>query len=174
MAGCDHRRMDLRALISLVAAALACLAIAACGGDENSGDSADPGIPGGADPEAARVIDDWATALRDGDVEAAAGYFEIPSVAQNGTPRLELDSREAVLAFNEALPCGAELIRAEEHAGYTLATFELTERPGEGTCGDGVGNEASTAFLIEDGKIVEWIRAAGDAAPEESLEGPVI
>ena len=71
-------------------------------------------IPGGADPEAAQVIDEWSTALREGDVEAAAEYFELPSVAQNGTPPLELESREDVIAFNEALPCGAELVRAEE------------------------------------------------------------
>jgi hypothetical protein len=150
-------------------------ALSACGGDPSSDDSGDSGIPGGADPDSARVIDEWSTALREGDVQAAADYFEVPSVAQNGTPRLELDSRRDVVAFNDALPCGAELIRAEAHAGYVLATFELTERPGEGTCGPGVGNEASTAFLIEDGKIVEWIRAADDLLPEEeSVEGPVI
>lgn len=170
------RQRGLRGVISatVLIAALA-LPLSACGGGSSSDDSDRSGIPGGADPDSARVIDEWSTALREGDVQAAADYFEIPSVAQNGTPRLELDSRRDVVAFNEALPCGAELIRAEEHAGYVLATFELTERPGEGSCGEGVGNEASTAFLIQDGKIVEWIRAAGDALPdEESVESPVI
>jgi hypothetical protein len=153
---------------------LCALALAACGGAEDEEGSGGAEIPGGADPEQARVIEEWSTALREGDVEAAADHFEIPSVAQNGTPPLELDSRADVVAFNDALPCGAELIRAEEHGGYTLATFELTERRGGGECGAGVGTEARAAFLIEDGLIVEWIRAAGDSAPERPAEGPVI
>jgi SnoaL-like domain len=147
-------------------------AAAGCGGDENGSD--EPEIPGGADPEAARVIDEWSTALREGDVEAAAEFFEIPSVAQNGTPPLPLDNREAVVAFNEALPCGAELVRAEERGEYVIATFELTERPGEGECGDGVGNEARTAFRIVDGLITEWIRAAEDLQPEPPADEPVV
>ena len=107
------------------------------------------------------MIDDWAMALADGDVEAAAGYFEVPSVAQNGTAPLQLESKRDVLLFNASLPCGAKLTRAEAHGRYVLATFELTERPGPGECGDGVGLEARTAFLIEDGEISEWRRAPG-------------
>ena len=34
----------------------------------------------------------------------------------------------------------------------------LTERPGRGKCGTGVGNEAYTAFLIRRHKIVQWRR----------------
>ena len=137
-------------------------------------DSDEAEVPGGADPDATRVIEDWATALREGDVEAAAEYFELPSVAQNGTPPLELDSRRDVILFNRALPCGAELIRAEEDGRFTVATFELTERPGPGECGDGVGNEAKTAFVIEDGLITEWIRAADEPLTEPPAEGPVV
>ena len=77
------------------------------------------------------MIDDWAAALSEGDVEAAADYFALPSIAQNGTPPLDLESREDVIAFNEALPCGAELVEATEEDGrFIVATFELTERPG--------------------------------------------
>ena len=103
-----------------------CAALAACG----DGDSGGQEVPGGADSEAVEVIDDWSTALRDGDVEAAAEFFDVPSLAQNGTPPLELSSRQEVIEFNEALPCGAELVRAEAHGRFVLATFELTERPG--------------------------------------------
>jgi hypothetical protein len=142
-------------LLSALAIAPAAAIASGCGGE-------DAVVPGGADPEAARVIDEWSTALREGDIEAAADYFEIPSIAQNGTPALALDSREDVLLFNRALPCGAELIRAEDDGDYTIATFELTERPGAGECGAGVGTEARTAFGIEDGLIVRWIRAAGE------------
>ncbi len=41
-------------------------------------------IPGGADPEKVEVIVGWAKAESSGDNEAAAGYFAIPSIAQNG------------------------------------------------------------------------------------------
>ena len=43
-----------------------------------------PKVAGDADPADVRVIDAWVTALRHGDVDAAAGYFAIPSVAENG------------------------------------------------------------------------------------------
>lgn len=158
-----------RTRLAFAAALLAVALGAGCGGDEGG----DPGIPGGADDDDVRVIEEWSTALREGDVEAAADYFALPAIAQNGTPPLELESREAVVAFNAALPCGAELIRAEPRGRYTVATFELTERPGEGTCGPGVGTEARTAFVIRDGEIAAWIRAA-DELPPPSAEGPVI
>ena len=131
-------------------------------------------IPGGADPEAVEVIDEWSATLREGDVEGAADYFKLPSIAQNGTPAVQLETREEVVAFNRALPCGAELTRAVTDGPYTVATFELTERPGPGPgdCGTGAGETAKTAFLIEDGLIVRWLRAPVDTAPP--ADGPVV
>ena len=161
----------MRPLIALTTLAAVAMVALGCGSDDEPEGS---DVPGGADPEATRVIEDWATALREGDVEAAAEYFELPSIAQNGTPPLELESREEVVLFNRALPCGAELIRAEEDGRFTVATFELTERPGPGECGAGVGNEAKTAFVIEDGLITEWIRAADEPLTEPPAEGPVV
>ncbi len=111
--------------------------------------------------------------MREGDIEGAAEYFELPSVAQNGTPPLPLETRDEVIAFNEALPCGAELVEAVDHAGFVIATFELTERPGEGECGPGAGEEAKTAFQIEDGKITEW-RRVPDEGIEPAPEGPIV
>jgi hypothetical protein len=153
-----------------VLAALAIAFLTGCGGED---DSDEPAVPGGADPEAVRVIDDWSATLRDGDVEGAAKYFALPSVAQNGTPPIPLATREDAIQFNEALPCGAELIRAEEEGGFVVATFELTERPGPGECGAGVGVEAKTAFVIEDGLIAEWRRVAGDEV-QPAPEGDVL
>jgi hypothetical protein len=144
---------------------------AGCGGGGD--DSREPEIPGGADPDAAQVIDDWSRTLTEGDVEGAADYFELPSIAQNGTPAVPLETREDVIAFNESLPCGAELVKAEDDGKFTVATFELTERPGEGECGPGVGQEAKTAFVIEDGHIAEWRRVAGDAVQPEP-QGPLV
>jgi hypothetical protein len=140
-----------------------------CGRD----DSEKSDIPGGADPEAVQVIDDWSRTLMEGDVEGAAEYFALPSVAQNGTPPIPIETRGQAVAFNEALPCGAELVAAEEDGEFIIATFELTERPGVGECGAGVGEEAKTAFVIEDGKIVEWRRVVGDEV-EPAPEAPIV
>jgi hypothetical protein len=136
------------------------LTLTACGDDE-------PDIPGDADPAAVAVIDDWSTKLREGDVEAAAAMFAIPSVAQN-VLTIRIESLADARRFNASLPCGAELIRAEPDEDLVLATFRLTERPGPGSCGSGAGETAQTAFLIEDGEIVEWRRVITDEelAPE--------
>ncbi|MGZ5419634.1 MAG: hypothetical protein ACXWES_03865 [Solirubrobacterales bacterium] len=152
--------------IALVVAAV----LAGCGG----GDSAEQGsakVPGGGDSADVEVIDAWADALRSGDVEKAASYFELPSLAENGTPPLKLDTRAKALAFNKSLPCGAKLTRATSAGRFTTATFTLTDRPGGG-CGPGTGGTARTTFVIEDGKITEWRRVADE--PETPLGGQAI
>ncbi len=103
------------------------------------------------------VIEGWTEALSEGDVAAASDYFAVPSVAQNGTAPLTLRTRDDITAFNRSLPCGAELVRARPAGRFIAATFRLTERPG-GSCGPGSGNLARTAFVIENGKIVQWRR----------------
>src|SRR5215208_6636591 len=63
---------------------LAMLALTACGGGD-SGSTSTSGAtttPGNADPTDVEVIDGWVTSLRHGDVDAAAGYFALPSVAE--------------------------------------------------------------------------------------------
>jgi hypothetical protein len=133
--------------------------LASCGGDDDDAETTTNAIPGGADPEAVEVIDNWATALRAGDVDGAAGHFAIPSVVQNAGPAIEIADAADARAFNASLPCGAVLIFARPLDNLVVATFRLTERPGPGTCGSGVGHRASTAFGIDaDGKIAEWRR----------------
>ena len=51
------------------------------------------------------------------------------------------------------------------HDSFVVATFKLTERPGRGSCGDGVDQLAATVFLIENHHIVQWLRAADPAQP---------
>ena len=154
-----RRRVTARA--PSVGAALAALAIfAGCGG--GSADQRES-VPGGAAAGDVEVIDAWSDALRAGDVEQAASYFKLPSLAENGTPPLRLDTRAKILAFNESLPCGAKLVRATSTGRFTTATFELTDRPGGG-CGPGTGSTARTAFAIEDGKISEWRRVPDEPA----------
>jgi hypothetical protein len=141
----------LAALLALVP-----LALAGCGGTTSPATTHH--VAGNADPADVHVIDAWVTALRHGDVDTAAGYFAIPSVAENGPVLLHIRSLDDARRFNESLPCGARLIRAETAGAYTTATFRLTERPGPGVCGQGTGGIAKTSFVIRDGKIAQWRR----------------
>jgi hypothetical protein len=176
--------MGLRArpLLSLLLCfGLIAAPIAGCGGggdgtSSNGGtvstpsQGAAPRIAGDADPGDVRVIDAWVTTLRHGDVDAAARYFAIPSVAENGVP-VHIRSLDDARLFNESLPCGARLIRAETAGDFTTATFRLTERPGPGLCGSGTGQTAQTSFVIRDGKIAQWRRvgpAGAQGAPSQS------
>jgi hypothetical protein len=158
-----------RAISAVVA--LSVVAFSGCG----SSDDESTTIPGEADADAVQVIKGWADDLRSGDVPAASERFAIPTVVQNGTPALRLTDRRQVEAFNQSLPCGAKLTDAVSSGKYTIATFELTERPGPGECGGGVGDTAKTAFVIHDGKITEWRRVV-DRGPVTEPESttPVI
>jgi hypothetical protein len=157
--------------LAALALATALSLIIGCGGD--SGETEDTEIPGGADHEAVRVIRDWVDELRAGHVAAAASYFAFPSIVENGTPPVTLQTRDDAVAFNRSLPCGAKLIRATPFGRYIAATFRLTERPGAGSCGSGTGNLARTAFIIREGKITQWRRlpdpGEGGAAPQEPI-----
>ncbi len=150
--------------------ALVVLALSGCGSSDQESD-----VPGDADADAVRVIKGWADELRAGDVPAASERFAIPSVVQNGTAPLRLTNRSQVEAFNRSLPCGAKLTEAVSSGKYTIATFELTERPGPGDCDGGVGDTAKTAFVIDDGRITEWRRVV-DRGPvtEPESTAPVI
>jgi limonene-1,2-epoxide hydrolase len=165
--------LGIRPIAALVALALAPAALPACGWGGGSDEPADAGrgLAGDADPEAVEVIAEWSDALRGGDVDAAAELFAIPSVAQNGLS-FRINSREAALAFNRSLPCGARLVKAEDEGALTTATFRLTERPGPGSCGRGTGEIAITAFRIRDGEIVEW-RRVPSPSPGPSAPGQV-
>jgi limonene-1,2-epoxide hydrolase len=147
---------------ALLAGIVIMITLAGCGGGGGSESGGEPKIAGDADPGDIRVIDAWVTALRRGDVDAAARYFAIPSVAENGPLLLHIESLDDARRFNESLPCGARLVRAATQGQFTTATFRLTERPGPGICGPGAGNTAKTSFVIRDGKIVEWRRVGAD------------
>ena len=149
-----------------VLAALALTVVTGCGSSRQSTG------PGGADPQAVQVIKQWVDELRAGDVQAASDRFAIPAIVANGTPPLRLTDRQEILQFNESLPCGAKLTRAQPQGRYVVATFVLTERPGAGTCGAGVGQTARTAFVIHDGHIAEWRRVANQAPAEPPAEPP--
>jgi limonene-1,2-epoxide hydrolase len=149
-------------------ALLLSLTLSACGGSDGSSTSGGvTTVPGGANAGDVAVIEKWAQALKRGDVSAAADYFAIPSVAENGPLLLRIHNAGQARAFNESLPCGAYVIRAQSIGRFTTATFRLTERPGPGTCGPGTGGTAQTSFVIRDGKIVEW-RRVGTGGPGQA------
>ena len=108
--------------------------------------------------EDVEVIRAWAEALTESDIDAAAEFFAIPSFAENGLT-YEIETRDDARFFNDSLPCGATLESTSVEGEFITATFELTERPGQGPC-PGSGNLAQTSFVIEDGAIVEWRRVA--------------
>jgi hypothetical protein len=160
------------ALRALVIALLAVVVLlTACGGDDEPAEpTQEPSvIAGDADPDDVRVIDEWAQTLASGDIEGAAEFFAIPSVAENGI-LIAIEDENDALRFNASLPCGAELIGAESQGEFTTATFRLIERPGAGRCGDGTGETAETTFVIEGSRIVEWRRVG---LPGEEPSGPV-
>jgi hypothetical protein len=154
------------------------IALAGCGGggdgDSDGGEDSggEPKVAGEADPGDVAVIKGWVDTLRRGDVEGAARYFAIPSVAENGPFLVRIRSIDDARRFNASLPCGARLLRAETQGEFTTATFRLTERPGPGTCGAGTGGIAKTAFVIRGERIAEWRRVGagggGQQAPSQS------
>jgi hypothetical protein len=156
---------------ALLAGIVVALVLAGCGG-RGSESGGEPRIAGDADPEDVAVIKGWVDTLRKGDLDGAARYFAIPSVAENGPLLLRIESLDDARRFNESLPCGARLVRAETQGQFTTATFRLTERPGAGICGPGTGEAAKTSFVIRDGKIAEWRRVGtgggGQPAPSQS------
>ncbi len=151
--------------------ALGVFALAGCG---SSSDKETSSVAGNADADAVQVIRSWADELRAGDISAASDRFAIPTVVQNGTAPLQLTNRAQVEVFNQSLPCGARLTAASSSGRYTVATFVLTERPGPGQCGSGVGEAAKTAFVIQDGHIREWRRVVDAEPTGPTRTGPVI
>ena len=166
-------------------APLLAVGLAACGSsDSERFELTTPGtddvgvreIEGGEAPRRGRptrgevsVIRGWADALRAGKVNQAAGFFAVPTIVLDGTnPQRTLPSMTAVRDFNRGLPCGARLVRTTRGKGsFVVATFRLTERPGPGRCGGGVGRLADTAFLIERRHIVQWLRRPDPVQPDD-------
>jgi hypothetical protein len=129
-----------------------------------------------------RVIRAWSSALRRGDVRAAAGYFGLPTVFVNGVdagggvPLIVIHTEREAEAVNASLPCGAAFISADQRGEYVNALFRLTGRPGPGGgCGAGAGETARTNFVVVGGRIVQWIRAPddpGDNPPAAAPQAP--
>ena len=150
--------MAARAICALL---LICTAlIVGCGSNDKSAETTSTKPAQAATSPAEKVIRGWADALRRGDVKRAASYFAVPSTVSNSGAPIKLLTRAEAEFFNTTLPCGAKVQSTATVAhGFTLTTFELTERPGAGTCGAGTGNTAHVAIRVRNGKITDWRRA---------------
>jgi hypothetical protein len=119
------------------------------------------GVPhrgrGPASLSARHVIDAWLRELRAGHLRRAAGYFAVPSVFQNATPVLHLDSKREVQAVVASFPCGAIATHYAAAGRFTLVRFRLTERTG-GDCHGAAGNTTGGAIRVAGGRIREWYR----------------
>ncbi|MGI9556352.1 MAG: hypothetical protein ACR2N5_00260 [Solirubrobacterales bacterium] len=171
------QRSRLSRVLFLALTAIVAASLVACGGEAEtepgqpvpvSGDDPDANLGpefAEADPEEVEVIRGWVDALRAGNIDEAAEFFALPSVAENGSVLFQITNRGDARAFNRLLPCGAILVGAKSVGDFTTAQFELTERPGDGVCGAPPGATASTAFVISEGKIAEWRRVGEDGEP---------
>jgi limonene-1,2-epoxide hydrolase len=134
--------------------------------------------PAAADPTAVEVIRAWSTALRRGDLNAAARYFALPSEFVNGPAVIAIHTEAQARIANASLPCGAVLVSTSRRGRFVSALFRLTNRVGAGgACGSGAGQLARTNFVIADGHIVDWIRApnpGGGAPPTTPGGGPIV
>jgi len=119
------------------------------------------------------VLAGWAAAVRRGDPERAARYFNVPAiVAQSMT--VELQTREQVRRFNDELPCGARLLEVQHDGRYIVGTFRLTERAGR-TC-TAAGELTRVAFVIRGRHFSEWRqvpdRPGAPPGPDEPEDAP--
>jgi hypothetical protein len=112
-----------------------------------------------------RIIKGWSDSLRDGQVDRASRYFQVPVLVSNNAPDAVLGTKDAVKEFNRTLPCGAKLIKTRRGPeGFVVGIFRLTERKNAPSpCGKGVGATASVAFQIDKGHIKMWVRVVEDS-----------
>jgi len=153
--------MDRRLPVAFVA-----LIAAGCGGGDEKAKVTPTPPPAGPSVEQAReVITGWSDALRGSNVDEAATFFTVPLVVSQGRSA-RLTTRARVRLFNAGLPCGSKVTGVERQEGYFVASFVLTERPGQ-RC-DGPGNPAQVAFKLSGDRIREWRQLVQQAPPPDT------
>jgi hypothetical protein len=166
-------------VLPLVVAALG-LTVGACGQDEPAGPdyrlitppayagappiaSATPGKEPVMTPADAkrlrRVLAAWADAVRRGEAAKAARYFSLPAIVyQASYGAVELRSAAVAKAFNQALPCGARLVKTRADGRYIVGTFTLQDAEGR-TCAT-PGEQVRVGFVFGDRRhprrFTEW------------------
>jgi SnoaL-like protein len=128
---------------------LAACVLPACGGE------------GGPRPSDAQVIRAWSRALNQGNYDRAASYFAPGAIVEQAEV-FRLPGRRAAIAFNQSLPCRADITDIRDEGSTTLASFRLREGPGgPGASCDG---SARVRFRLQEGRFREW-RQLPEAPP---------
>ena len=119
-----------------------------------------------ADAERLRpVIRAWANAMRESRAEAAAELFRLPAIVFQGSiGDVEIGDRATLVAFHEALPCGARLVSVQPQGRFVVGTFRLADRPGS-KC-DAPGETARVGFVAKRRRFTEWWQAPDDPKVE--------
>jgi hypothetical protein len=109
------------------------------------------------------IIASWANAVRHGDADTAARYFDLPAVIyQPGHTALQVNTPQIAAAFNASLPCGAKLIGTNPDGRYVVGTFVLVN-VGRLKC-DTAGDVARVGFVFGDKRhprqFTEWWQVA--------------
>lgn len=132
-----------------------------------TGPEAAPARPRRGEPPEAAQIRGWSRELNAGHFEQAASFFARNAVVEQ-LDQVRLPNRKAAVAFNQSLPCRADVTDVKSEGKTVVAAFQL--RPGKGsksTC-DGA---ARVRFRFSGTKFIEW-RQLGppDAAPGDSVQ----
>jgi hypothetical protein len=100
----------------------------------------------------------WGRAVRRGQNGRASSFFAVPATIAMLSDSVRYRTAAEVRAFNRALPCGVRLLSVERSGRYVVGIFRLTSRP-KRVC-DAPGQRIRIAFLVRDGKFMEWRRVA--------------
>ena len=140
--------------------------VAGCGGGDEDGGKPTP--PPAGEQSAEDVIRGWNKAVNAGEHERAADLFALDAVVEQAEVEIRLETRADAVAFNDSLPCRADVTEIRPEGRATVANFSLREGA-DGECGD--GGTASVKFVIRDGKIREWRQLPPPEIPEGQAAG---
>ncbi len=105
-------------------------------------------------PGPAAVVRAWTAALNRSDNEAGARLFARNAVVVQNGLRLVLSTHELALLWMQGVPCSGRIVRITVTKNIADAVFVLGPRKGI-TC-DAPGIKARAAFVVRNGRIVQW------------------
>jgi hypothetical protein len=161
------------ALLAVLAIALSGCSLGGGGDDKDSqakkptatatGPEAPPGRRLHGEPPEAAAIRGWSRQLNEGHFEQAASFFARNAIVQQGDV-IRLRDRKAAVAFNESLPCHADVTDVQREGHSIVAAFQL--RPGKGprtSC----DSSARVRFRFAHGKFTEWRQLMDPGTPSD-------
>jgi hypothetical protein len=126
-----------------------------------TGPEAPPGRRLHGEPPEAAQIRGWSRQLNEGHFDQAASFFAPNAIVQQGDV-IRLRDRRAAVAFNESLPCRADVTDVQREGHSIVAAFQL--RPGKGPRAS-CDSSARVRFRFARGKFTEWRQLTEPATP---------